>query len=153
MNIGIYEQTRGNAPQAIEQYKKAIKLTRDPKLKAKAYNNLGYAYKDIGDYADAQQNLQAAVSVNPEFVGAWISLGLVAQKSGDLNLAIQAYSRAMKVEPSGFGYLLLARALELSGRKAEAEAATQQARSMSEDFGDAQREANRLLGQWSCGSL
>ena len=147
MNIGIYQQTRGNAPQAIEQYKKAIRLTRDPKLKAKAYNNLGYAYKDIGDYADALQNLQAAVSVNPEFVGAWISLGLVAQKSGDLDLAIQAYSHALKIEPSGFGYLLLARALELSGRTAEAEAATQQARSLAEDFREAQRKADRLLAQ------
>jgi protein O-mannosyl-transferase len=147
MNIGIYEQTRGYAPQAIEQYKKAIKLARDPKLKAKAYNNLGYAYKDIGDYADAQQSLQAAVSVNPEFVGAWISLGLVAQKSGDLNRAIEAYSRAMKLEPSGFGYLLLGQALELSGRTAEAEAATRQAMSLSDDFQDAEREANRLLAQ------
>ena len=147
MNIGIYEQSRGNAPLAIEQYKKAIKLTRNPKLKAEAYNNLGYAYKDIGDYADAQQSLQTAVSINPEFVGAWISLGLVAQKSGDLDLAIQAYSSAMKIQPSGFGYLLLARALEISGRKAEAEAATQQARNLSDDFRDAQREANRLLAQ------
>ena len=82
INIGIHEQSRGNAPLAIEQYKKAIRLTRDPKLKAEAYNNLGYAYKDIGDFADAQQSLQTAVSVNPEFVGAWISLGLVAQKIG-----------------------------------------------------------------------
>jgi protein O-mannosyl-transferase len=147
MNIGIYEQSRGNAPLAIEQYKKAIKLTRNPKLKAEAYNNLGYAYKDIGDLADAQQSLQMAVSINPEFVGAWISLGLVAQKSGDLTLAIQAYSRAMKIEPSGFGYLLLARALELSGRHTEADAATQQAKSLSEDFREAQREANRLLSQ------
>ena len=147
MNIGIYEQSRGNAPGAIEQYKKAIKLTRNPKLKAEAYNNLGYAYKDIGDYADAQQSLQMAVNTNPEFAGAWISLGLVAQKSGDLSLAIQAYSSAMKIQPSGFGYLLLAQALEMSGRKAEAEAATQQARNLSEDFRDAQREANRLLAQ------
>ncbi len=54
MNIGIYEYSRGNVPLAIEQYKKTISLARNPKLKAQAYNNLGYAYKDIGDYADAQ---------------------------------------------------------------------------------------------------
>jgi len=147
MNVGIYEQSRGNAPLAIEQYKKTISLTRNPKLKAEAYNNLGYAYKDIGDYGDAQQSLQTAVRINPEFVGAWISLGLVAQKSGDLNLAITAYSRALQIEPSGFGYLLLARALELSGRQAEAQAATQQAKELAEDFSDARREANRLLAQ------
>src|SRR5208283_1424532 len=145
MNIGIYEHSHGNLPEAIEYYKKAILLARNPKLKADAYNNLGYAYKDLGDYADAKQNLQSAVSVNPEFVGAWISMGLVAQKSGDLSLAIQAYSRAMKIEPSGFGYLLLARALEQNGQQAEAQAAIQHAKSVSEYFSDAQREADRLL--------
>jgi len=147
MNIGTYEHSHGNLPQAIEYYKKAILLARNPKLKADAYNNLGYAYKDLGDYADAQQNLQSAVRVNPEFVGAWISLGLVAQKSGDLNLAIQSYSQAMKIEPSGFGYMLLAQALEKSGQKAEAQAAIQRARNLSEYFSDAQREADRLLSK------
>ncbi len=147
MNIGIYEHSHGHVPLAIEQYKKTISLARNPKLKAEAYNNLGYAYKDIGDYADAQKNLQAAVDTNPEFVGAWISLGLVAQKNDDFVLAIQAYSRALKIEPSGFGYVLLARALERNGQTSEAQAAIQQARRLSEDFRDAQREANRLLAQ------
>ncbi len=145
MNIGIYEHSHGNVPMAIEYYKKTLSLARNPKLKAQAYNNLAYAYKDLGDYADAQQNLQAAVSVNPEFVGAWISLGLVAQKSGDLSLAAQAYTHAMKIEPSDFGYVLLARALEQSGRESEAQAAIQHARALSEDFPAAQRKANRLL--------
>jgi protein O-mannosyl-transferase len=147
MNIGIYEHSRGAVPMAIEQYKKAISLARNPKLKAEAYNNLGYAYKDIGDYADAQQSLQAAVNTNPEYVGAWISLGLVAQKSGNFALAIQAYSHALKIEPSGFGYVLLAQALEHNGQKSEAQAAMQQARNVSDNFRDAQREANRLLAQ------
>ncbi len=147
MNIGIYEHSRGNVAFAIEQYKKALSLARNPKLKAEAYNNLGYAYKDLGDYPDAQQNLQAAVNTNPEYVGAWISLGLVAQKSGNFDLAVQAYSHALKIEPSGFGYVLLAQALEHNGQTSEAQAAMQQARSLSEDFRDAQREANRLLAQ------
>ena len=145
MNIGIYEHSHGNVPLAIEYYKKTVNLARNPKLTAQAYNNLGYAYKDLGDYANARHNLEEAVAVNPEFVGAWISLGLVAQKTGDFGFAIQAYSQALKIEPSDFGYLLLAKALEQSGRKEEAQAAVKQARSLSDDFPDAQREANRLL--------
>src|SRR5208337_146985 len=140
MNMGIYEHSHGNALAAIEYYKKAVGQARDPNLKAKAYNNLGYAYKDLGDYEDARRSLEAAVATNPEFVGAWISLGLVAQKSGDLGLAIQSYSRALQIEPSGFGYLLLAKALEQTGRKDEAQAAVQRARSISDDFPDAQRK-------------
>ncbi len=147
MNIGIYEHTRGNVAEAIDYYKKTVSLARNPKLKAQAYNNLGYAYKDLGDDADARQNLQAAVATNPEYVGAWISLGLLSQKTGDLGLAIQSYSRALKIDPSDFGYLLLAKALEQSGRQQEAQAAIQQARSLSEDFPAAQRKANHLLTQ------
>jgi len=147
MNIGTYEHSHGNLQLAIEYYKKAASLARNPKLKADALNNLGYAYKDMGDYADARHNLEAAVAVNPEFVGAWISLGLVAQKTGDFEFAIQSYSRALTIEPSDFGYLLLAKALEQSGRKDEAQAAIQRARSLSDDFPDAQRKANRLLAQ------
>jgi protein O-mannosyl-transferase len=147
MNIGAYEQSHGNALVAIEYYKKAVSLARNPKLKAQAYNNLAYAYKDLGDYADARRNLEEAAAVNPEFVGAWISLGLVAQKTGDFSSAIQSYSRALKIEPSDFGYLLLAKALEESGRKEEAQVAVKQARSLSDDFPDAQRKANRLLAQ------
>ena len=147
MNIGIYEHSHGNVAQAIEYYSKTVSLARNPKLKAQAYNNLGYAYKDLGDYPHAQQNLQAAVGVNPEFVGAWISLGLVAQKSGDLGLATEAYTRALKIEPSDFGYVLLARALEESGREEDAQAAIRHAKTLSEDFPAAQRKANRLLAQ------
>ena len=147
MNIGIYEQSRGNVPLAVEYYKKTVSLARNPRLKALAYNNLGYAYKDLGDYADARQNLAAAVATNPEFVGAWMSLGLVSQRTGDLGFAIQAYSRGLKIEPSDFGYLLLAKALEQDGRQPEALAAIQRARSLSDDFPAAQRKANRLLMQ------
>ena len=99
MNIGTYEHSHGNVPLAIEYYKKTASLARNPKMKAEAYNNLGYAYKDLGDYADARHNLEAAVAVNPEFVGAWISLGLVAQKTGDFEFAIQSYSRALRLSP------------------------------------------------------
>jgi Tfp pilus assembly protein PilF len=147
MNIGIYEHSHGNVLLAIEYYKKTASLARNPKLKAEAYNNLGYAYKDLGDYVDARRNLEEAVAANPEFVGAWISLGLVTQKTGDFGSAIQAYSRALKIEPSDFGYLLLAKALEENGRKEEAQAAIKQARSLSDDFPEAQRKANRLLAQ------
>jgi protein O-mannosyl-transferase len=147
MNVGIYEHSHRNLLLAIEYYKKTLSLTRNAKLKGEAYNNLGYAYKDLGDYVDAQKNLQSAVSVYPEYVGAWISLGLVAQKSGDFDLAIQSYSRAMQLEPSGLGYVLLAQALEHGGQLAEAQAAIQRARDLSDDFSAAQREANRLLAQ------
>ena len=145
LNLGTYEQMHGNLPAAIEHYKQAAELARNPKTKARAYNNLGYAYKDASDYVDARESLRNAVHADPEYVGAWISLGLMAQKTGDLSLATNSYSRAVQLHPSDFAYLLLAQALEQSGDTPGAAAARRQAAAVSPDIHAAQRYADRLL--------
>jgi Flp pilus assembly protein TadD len=145
LNIGTYEQMHGNVAAAIAQYKKAAEMARNPKTKARAYNNLGYAYKDAGNLADARTSFQRAVEVDPEFAGAWISLGLTAQRMGDLPSAIGSYSRALQIHPSDFGYLLLAGALEQSGDQQQANDARQKAALMSNNIAGAQRYADKLL--------
>ncbi|HUI83190.1 MAG TPA: tetratricopeptide repeat protein [Candidatus Binatia bacterium] len=145
LNIGTYEQMHHNYPAAIERYQAAAKLARNPKVKARAYNNLAYAYKDIGDFVNARESLQEAVTADPQFSGAWISLGLMAQRTGELPRAISAYSRALQIYPSDFGYLLLAGALEQSGDRARAQEAREKAAALSRNFGAAQRYADELL--------
>jgi len=145
LNIGTYDQMHGNLPAAIERYKAAAGYARNPKTRARAYNNLGYAYKDIGDLISARDSFQKAVAAAPEYSGAWISLGLVAQRTGDLALAVEAYSRAVQLYPSDYGYLLLAGALEQNGDKARADAARARAQRLSANLGAAQRYANELL--------
>ncbi len=152
LNIGGYEQQQKNFPQAIAQYKKVISATEDSTalyagVRAKAFNNMGYAYRELGDLPNARESFEAAVAMNPQYVKAWIGLGLVDQKSGNLGPAIQAYFQAMKLQPSDWGYLLLARALEQSGDNNAALSAIQQARSMTRNFESAQRGADRLLAQ------
>ena len=102
---------------AIEWDKKAAEMSRNQRTKSRAYNNLGYAYKSNGDLISARENLQKAVQVDPEFIGAWISLGVMAQRTGELPLAVQAYSRAVQLHPTDYGYLLLAGALTSPARK------------------------------------
>ena len=145
LNIGTYEQLHGNTAAAIADYKKAAEMARNPRTKGRAYNNLGYAYKDAGNLAGARASLQLAVQADPEFVGAWISLGLMAQKMGDLPSAISAYQRALQIHPSDFGYLLLASALEQNGNKDQANAARQKAALMSDNIMGAQHYADKLL--------
>jgi Flp pilus assembly protein TadD len=147
LDIGFYEQEHKNWPQAMEQYHEVLNLTPSPKLRAEAYNNLALIDRDLGDYAAARDNFQRAVNVSPRYAGAWIGLGLAAQRAGDLRAALQAYSRAVEIQPSDLGYLLLAKALEQSGRKDEAQAAMQQARRLSGNFAETQRTADRLLAQ------
>jgi len=147
LNIGTYEQMHRNLPAAIELYQRAAGMARNPKIRARAYNNLAYAYKESGDFADARASFQRAVTIDPEFVGAWISLGLVAQNTGNLPLAIRSYSRAMQISPSDFGYLLLAGALEASGEKTQAASVRQKALLLSNNIAAAQRHADKLLAQ------
>jgi protein O-mannosyl-transferase len=145
LNIGTYEQMHHNLSAAIERYKAATTFARNPKTKAKAYNNLGYAYKDSGDFIDARESLQKAVEADPEYAGAWISLGIMAQRTADPGLAVSAYSRAMQVHPCDYGYLLLAGALDQSGDGVAAESARRNAELLSRNLGAAQRYANELL--------
>jgi len=145
LNIGTYEQMHGDLPAAIKSYKAAAALARNPETRAKAYNNLGYAYKGVGDFINARDSFEKAVEAAPEFSGAWISLGLMAQRTADPALAVTAYSRALQIYPSDFGYLLLAGALDETGDRAQAAAARQQAQKRSRDLGAAERYAHELL--------
>jgi Flp pilus assembly protein TadD len=145
LNLGIYEQMHGNYTAAIEWYQKAANIARNPKVKARAYNNLGYAYKETGDYITARESLQKSVTVDPEFAGGWISLGLLAQRTGDLALAVTAYSRGVELRPLDYEYLLLAQALDATGEKEQAATARQKAELLSNDIRSAQRHADDLL--------
>jgi protein O-mannosyl-transferase len=147
LDIGYYEQQHKNWPQAIQEYYKALELTPSPKLRSEAYNNLAIINRDLGDYASARDNFQHAVDVSPRYVSAWVGLGLAAQKMGDLNLAIQSYSRAVQIQPTGTSYLLLAQALQQNGRKDEAQTATERARGVSENFAADRRTVGQLLAQ------
>jgi tetratricopeptide (TPR) repeat protein len=145
LNLGTYEQSRGNLPGAIERYQAAATIARNSKLKARAYNNLGYAYRELGNYPDALDSFAQAVKWNPEFASYWISLGITEQKSGHPEKAIAAYSKGMQVQPSDFGYLLLARALQESGQTLAAQEATRKAEQLSPDIDKAQQTVDRLL--------
>ena len=144
-DIGYYEQQHKNWPPAIMEYYKVLELTPSPKLRSEAYNNLALINGILGDYVSARDNFQHAVDVSPRYAGAWVGLGLAEQKIGDLSLAIQAYSRAVQIQPTGTSYLLLAQALEQSGRKDEAQAATEQAKRVSENIAADRRTVKQLL--------
>jgi len=145
LNIAFYELQRGNLQLAIRQYDKAIGLTQDARLKASAFTSLGSIYSRLGDYSRARESFEAAVALRPRTIRAWMGLGLAAQKSGDFDAAVHAYSQANAIQPSDVVYLLLARVLEQSGRKNEAQAATAEAMRLSENFEQTRQIADGLL--------
>jgi protein O-mannosyl-transferase len=148
LNVGAYEAQHGNPAQAIGRFLKVVApsdVSRE--IKAEAFNDMGHAYAEMGDYDHAGQSYEAAVRTNPGYFGAWIGLGVMAQKVGKLDLAVKAYSRAMEIQPEDWGYLLLAGVLEQSGRMEEGRAANERAKSLSLDLDEARHAAKQKLGR------
>jgi len=64
--VGPLKQVRElliNAFEAIEAYKKVIAGTEDLNLKARAFGNMGYAYRSLGNEAEAEKCFRAAASL------------------------------------------------------------------------------------------
>jgi Tfp pilus assembly protein PilF len=147
LNIAFYETQHDHLQVAIQQFKKTIELTQDDRLRAAAFTNLGSIYRRVGDFTQAKASFEAAVALRPRSIRAWLGLGLVAEKSEDFSTAVQAFSQASAIQPSDVAYLLLARALEQSGRKADAQAASEEAKRLTDNAEQAQQIANGLLNQ------
>ena len=157
--LGAYDQQHGQPAEAIEHYQKALSLAQSfavqnvyaslppvlTKVKGAALGNMADAYYSLRNYQAAKESFRAALALDPRSVRSWVGLGVVDQKSGDLTGAIEAYSQAVKLQPSDVGYLLLAQALEQTGRTSEAQAAERQAKLVSQDFAGAQRAVDSML--------
>jgi protein O-mannosyl-transferase len=144
LNLAANEQWHGHLAQAVEQFKQVVQMTDDSRLRATALTNLGYSYRGLGDLARAQASFQAAVSVRPRNVRAWLGLGLVCEKIGDYAGAISAYSEVIAIQPD-LGYYMLGHVLEQNGRIAESRAAMEQARRVSPNFTQLREMADSFL--------
>ncbi len=150
MAIGTYDQQHGEPAQAIAQYDKTIALTdgavqKNLWLRSTTLARLGSAYRQLGRFDQAQQSFQRALELNPNDGQAWLALGIVRAQAGDNAGAVEAYAKAVKLEPSDVGYLLLARALEKSGQGNQAEAARAAAQRISRNLPGAEREVEEIF--------
>jgi len=143
--LGVYDQRHGHVQDAISQYQTAIGLASDSALKSEAYSNLGGAYRQTRDYQRAKESFAAALQMDPNKTVALVGMGLLAQRDRDFATAAQEFSRAMAIEPTAVGYLLLAGAFEQGGHASDAKAAREKAAQLTNDVGQAQQTADRLM--------
>ena len=120
-------------------------MTSNPRLLATALTDRGYAFYSQKQYAEAQRSFEAALHEFPEESAAMIGMGLVTERSGRPDVASAFFTRAVELQPSDQGYLLLAQALEGAGQKEAAQTARERAAQISRNLNQAEESVRKLL--------
>lgn len=84
---------------------KALQLAQSAAItfpnEAMSYNLLGWSYIGMGDYNNADANLKKAISLNPNLAAAYLNLGLLNEKWGKNDLALEYYQKAYNLDQKG----------------------------------------------------
>jgi tetratricopeptide (TPR) repeat protein len=147
LRIAVYDHQHGNLQQAVERYDHMLSITPTDRERSALLSNRGLVYVDEHENLRAQQDFQAAVAADPHNYRGWLGLGVVAQRSGNLDLAIQNYQRANAAKPTVIVCQLLATVLDQAGRKQEAQAARDRAKLLSPAQRPSQSLTEGLLAQ------
>ena len=82
--------------QAIEHYRKATTLA--PSY-SPAYNVLGYAYRQQGDYSDAEQAFKTYINLIPNDPNPYDSYAELLLKMGRFDDSLAQYHKALSIDP------------------------------------------------------
>ncbi|MGA8342301.1 MAG: hypothetical protein WB781_10225 [Candidatus Sulfotelmatobacter sp.] len=140
-----YELRHEHVSGAIADARRVLQGTNDRDAREMAFRDLGIANTKLGKASEARENYNQALQLDPHDTFALMGLGLLAYRDADFPTAADFFSRVVAVEPIDFHYLLLATALQKCGRRAEANAAYEQARRVSADWTQVQDKAHWFL--------
>ena len=66
---------------------------------AEAWNRRGFLYYTTGDYQKSLTDCNVVIQINPVHFGALHGIGLCEVAQGKYRQAIQAFSRALEIQP------------------------------------------------------
>ncbi|MGC2153417.1 MAG: tetratricopeptide repeat protein, partial [Terriglobales bacterium] len=127
LNIASYEQQLGDNHDAIQGYDQVMKLTGSPELLALAHTNRGFAYLALNEPDYAKRDFESALAEQPESPSAYLGLGMLARRSGNLVEAARNLERSAEFQPTPMAFQQLAEVLDAAGQKEAAQAARAQA--------------------------
>jgi predicted negative regulator of RcsB-dependent stress response len=145
LQVGAFEQNHGHLQDALRQYKESLDVSADANERSEASARMGAAFVQMGDIANAKLGYGYALQQNPRNTFALIGGGLLAEREGDFGVALVEIDRALRVQPTDVGYLLLAQALRRAGRLPEADEAERYAQQNSSDVNQARQSAAQAL--------
>jgi tetratricopeptide (TPR) repeat protein len=94
--LGNWHFGRQEYQAAIEQYRKCTALA--PTF-SQAWNQLGYAHRFLGQYGEAEKAFQRYAELIPDEPNPWDSQAELLLKTGRFQDSIDAYRKALSVDP------------------------------------------------------
>jgi tetratricopeptide (TPR) repeat protein len=122
-NLGGYYFGQQNYAEAIKHYKEATTLapTYSP-----VFNILGYAYRQSGDFANAEQAFKKYIELIPNDPNPYDSYAELLLKTGKFDESIAQYRKALSIDPAFVpSHVGIAAALMYQGKPADAAAELQ----------------------------
>jgi len=148
MILGDDLRKNGDVKAALEHFRTVAEQPNLPNfVRAQAYASMGNSYHQMGQAAQAKESFEQSLRFEPKQPILMVQLGLIAQLGGDTPAAVREFSRAMKLQPTDVGLLLLANALLEEGKTAESNNVLDQAVRLSKNIGAAEAQAKKLLGE------
>ena len=92
--IALYNQN-----EMLQVFDEARKLTKIYTESLTLWNLLGAAAIQIGQLNEAIRAFQKALSIKPDFVDAYVNMGIAFRKQGKTDKAILAYKKALVITP------------------------------------------------------
>jgi len=81
---------------SITLFEHALKVTDHNGV---AYNNLGFAHNDLGNYQQAVEDFNKAIEINPGYAVSYCNRGIAYNGLGNYKRAIEDFDRAIKINP------------------------------------------------------
>ena len=141
MALGALLQKQGDTSQAVEEFKTALPLTRDPEDLLAIYTDLAVAYQRSGDYAAASEGFQKILQLDPANTGAMSSLGKVLLMQSATRLA-----QEMGAHPTAEGFTQLGSMWEQAEEVDRAKQAYDYALKLNPKLASAQIGLQRVTG-------
>ncbi|MFZ0733876.1 MAG: tetratricopeptide repeat protein [Candidatus Sulfotelmatobacter sp.] len=140
-----YELRHSHLAGAMADAERVLQGTNDPSAREMAFRVLGIGYTQLGKPAEAGENYQQALKIEPQDPYALMGLGLLSYRERDFSTAAQYFGKTVEADPSDFDYLLLATALVQSGQLDQANAAYANAQRVTKNWTEAQGKAQWFL--------
>lgn len=97
---GIYRRQKRYEESVAFLEQALVMCESSPKARAKISYNLGFTYRQMGNYAEAIKCFEEVVDENPSDVLANNHLGAIYALQGNHTKAIEAYNRGLKYDPN-----------------------------------------------------